>query len=407
MPAEVPAGQNAPVGTSVADETMQSAAADNPTSPEISSAPSAGRSFSQIHNASFHLTAQVGARYDDNIFQSETDKVADTMVWIAPGAEFRFGQSSLAHGSVVYQEAFQRYLQNSVANASLGTGNADFGYDDGRVAVAGGASLQQLYQTNVDALALGIRELTRSDVFGLNGSVESQLGVKLSAKAGADFRRTDYKTAGLVGNQYTDLPLKLYFKATPKVDLSTGITYGIETPQGGGPRGKDWYYNVGARGSFTPKLSGEFSVGYQTRAVGTNPQEKLLGFDGTFSYELTPKTSSALVLSRDFRASALGESLKDSRYSFTLSTDVTPRWQLGASVTYRDLDYGAAVFTTANPPLSLHRRDKGLETGLFTSFNYSDWLTATANYAFRNNHSTLSEVDFSDNILSLMLGFRY
>ncbi len=409
MPAEIPAAQSGAGRPSGIEEPATLAATENPANQEMPSPSdaSAALSLSQKRNTSFYLTAQVGARYDDNIFLSDAGKVGDTIMTVAPGVEFQYGKNSIAHGSVVYQEAFQKYLGDSVTNATLGTGNADFAYDDGHVTAAAAASFQQLYQNNVDVLTLGTRELVRSDLFGLNGSVESQLGVKLSAKGGADFTWTDYKTPGLVSNQYTDWPIKLYYKATPKVDLSTGLTYGIERPDGGGPNARDLFYNVGARGSFTPKLSGEFSVGYQTRAVENNPLQKLLGLDGTLNYELTPKTSSALVFSRQFTASALGQSLENSRYSFSLSTDVTAHWQIGASVTYQDVDYGAAVYTVENQPLLTDRRDKSWEPGLFAGLSYSNWLTATANYTFRNNHSTLSEVDFSDDVLSLMLSFRY
>jgi polysaccharide biosynthesis protein VpsM len=408
-PVEVPAAQSEAVRPPSAAETVEATATENPANPEIPSpsASSAAPDLSQRHDVDFYLTAQVGARYDDNVFETKTGKVGDTILTAAPGAEMQYGKNSIGHGTITYSEAFVRYARKSAGDATLGNGNADFNYNDDSLTAAAAASLQQLYQTNIDTLTLGRKELTRSDIFGINGSVESQLGVKTSGKVGADFTRTDYKTPGLVGGDYSDLPLKLYFKATPKVDLSAGYTYGIEKPQGNGPSSRDAYYNVGARGSFTPKLTGEFSVGYRTRDVQKSPQETLLGFDGTLNYELTSKTTSALAFSRQFTASALGESQKNTRYSFSLSTDTTPLWQIGARLAYQDVDYGAAVFTVADQPAALHRVDGNFETSVFTSYDYSSWLTATANYTFRNNHSTLPGVDFSDNILSLMLVFRY
>jgi hypothetical protein len=409
-PAEVPLAQGPAGRPATVGETAPSAAAgEQPATVEMPSTSDSSTALSllQKRSTSFYLTAQLAGRYDNNIFLSPTHKVADTIITVAPGAEFDFGENSLAHGAVVYQEAFQRYTEHNVGNASLGTGNANFAYDSGTTSVKAAAALQQLYETNVDLLGVGTRELTRSDIVGLNASVESQLSGKTSASAGADFTWTSYKTQGLIGNENTEVPVKLYFKATPKVDLSAGVTYGIDNPKGDGPNGRDLFYNVGARGSFTPKLTGEFSVGYQTRVVADNPQQRLLGFDGTLNYDIAPKTTSVLVFSRQFSTSALGESLVNSHYSFTLSNDLTPRWQIGGSVTYRDVDYGPAVFTVENQPVSTDRRDKDWEAGLFTSLSYSKWLTATANYTFRNNHSTLSIVDFSDDILSLTLTFRY
>jgi hypothetical protein len=409
-PAEGPAAPTAAGRPSAVGEAASSAAAGElPASPEMSfpSDSSAALDLLQKRNTSLYLTAQLGVRYDDNIFLSSTDKVKDSVFTLAPGADFQYGENSLAHGSVVYQEAFQRYAENKVGNASLGTGNADFAYDSGATSVKAAAALQQLYQTNVDLLGTGTKELTRSNLMSLDGSLESQLTGKLSGTIGTDFNWTDYQTQGLVSTETTSVPVKLYFKSTPKVDLSAGVTYAIDNPKGGGPTGRDFFYNVGARGSFTPKLSGEFSVGYQIRAVADNPQQRLLAFNGTLNYDIAPKTTSALVFSRQFSTSALGESLVNSNYSFSVSNDLTSRWQAGGSITYRDTDYGPAVFTVQNHPVSSDRRDKDWEAGLFTSLSYSKWLTATANYAFRTNHSTISPADFSDDILSLTFTFRY
>ena len=395
--------------TSAADTPMEPAMDDTAEGPEreVPSRSSVARNVAAGENTSFHVTADVSAQLNDNVFLSSTDKVHDTIISATPGAEFHFGQRSLAHGSLAYHESFQRYANKSAANVTLGSGNGDFGYNDGNVTAVAGASFQQLYQTNTDILAQGRRELVRSDTLGLNGSVEKQLGAKTSVMIGTSFNRISYKSAGLIGSQDTGLPVKLYFKTTPKVDLSAGVTYDWVKPQNNGPRGRDGYYNIGARGSFTPKLSGEFSVGYRIREVGDSARESLWGFDGALNYELTPKTSSALVLSRQFSTSALGESVQNGSYVLRLSTDVSPEWQIGASLTFRDSDYGTAVFTGATTPVTNPRQDKTWEGGLMTSYIFSSWCSASANYSFRKNHSTVTGVDFSNNLLNLMLGFRY
>jgi hypothetical protein len=211
----------------------------------------------------------------------------------------------------------------------------------------------------------------------------------------------------LVSSRYTDLPFSLYFRALPKLDFLTGFTYGVERPDGGGPTGKDFYYNVGLRGSLTPKLTGEFSVGDRTREVGSNPRERLLGFNGSFNYEVTPKTNAVLTLSRGFNTSALGESLTNGSYRLALRTELTPQWQVGTSLTYRSVDYGTAVFTVANFAAGTRRKDDYWEGGLDATYNYSQWLTASAYYTLRNNRSTVPGVEFSNNILGLILGLRY
>jgi len=358
-------------------------------------------------NAAIHVMADVGVRYDDNLFLSADNKVSSIITTVTPGVELRYGQNSLAHGSFIYREAFTRYSRGGISSLNLGTGNADFGYDDGRLNLVATGSYQQTYGNNIDVLSQGQRTLFRSEVLNLDGSAESQLTPKLSGKIGADLSRTSYQSAGLITNEYVSWPLKLYFKATPKVDLSAGVTYGSQRSQGSAPSGRDLYFNVGARGEFTPKLTGEISAGYRTRSAGDNPTERLWGFDGRLAYELTPKTSATLQFSRDFRTSALGESLKNGQYTFALSSDLTPQWHLGASLTYRDVDYGPALFSTQNVILVAERRDHYWEGGLTASYLFSNWLSATADYTLRNDHSTLPGIEFSDKIMSLTLGLRY
>jgi hypothetical protein len=405
-PAAEPAPRAEPAPVETASESPPAESSDNPNLRPPTRRSRAPR-ISLGDNAAIHLTTTVGVRRDDNLFLSATDKVGDTIVSVTPGVELGFGQNSLAHGSLVYREAFTRYSGGRAPNVTLGAGNADFGYDDGTLAVTAAGSLQQTFGNNVDVLSLGRRALFRSDVLGLGGSAEWQLGAKLSAKGGLDYSRTSYQSGGLIDNQYFSSPVKVYFKATPKVDLSAGFTYGDVRPQGGGPSGRDLYYNVGARGEFTPKLTGELSVGYRTRTVGDHPVEKTWGLDGAFNYELTPKTNAKLALSRGFSTSALGESLKNGQYTLTLTTDFTPQWQMGANVSYRDVDYGDAIFNVENVILSAHRRDHYWETSLMASYIFSTWLSATADYTFRTDRSTLPGIEFSNNLMSLTLGLRY
>jgi hypothetical protein len=384
---------------------------DETVSPDLAAAADSAVTYrpppATTANGGIILTANLSARHDDNVFWSQTNKVSDTVVSLAPGAEYRFGQNSLAHGGIRYEEAFTRYTGKSVPNANLGSGSADFGYADEKLNVVGTAAFNQLYQNNTDLLAQGGRTLLRSDTLALGAAVESQFTAKLSAKLGGNYQRTEYKTAGLVTSRNLEWPFSLYFHALPKLDFLTGFTYGTERPEGGGPTGKDLYYNVGLRGSLTPKLTGEFSVGDRIREVGTNPRERLLGFDGSFNYEVTPKTNGVLALSRGFSVSALGESLTNGSYRLGFTTEMTPQWQMGTYVTYRSVEYGSAVFTLANSSAVNRRKDNYWEGNLEATYNYSLWLNASAYYTLRNNRSTVPGVEFSNNIVGLILGLRY
>ena len=382
--------------------TAESTLADEP-SVSAKSSPGSG-------NTAFNITADLSVSHDDNIYLSNLSPVGDTIVAVTPGIAFSFGQNSLAHGSLNYSSAFTHYLNNTSPNVTLGNGAGTFGYDSGTVAIKGDASYQELNQSNNDALVTQ-QAIYRSNVLGLNASVESHLTAKTSVMSGINYNKTKYKTAGLIGSQETEIPLKFYFETTPKVSLSTGFAIRHVNPQNGGERGRDLDYNVGARGNFTAKLNGEISADYRTRTVGNNPKENLWGLNGAVHYELTPKTTSSLSILNDFSTSAQGQSLNNSSYNLSLSSDLTPQWQLGANLAYRRTQYGPTLFSpTPNPlliPAQIDRNDKYWAANLQATYLFRSWLSATATYSHRLNNSNLTLAEYADNVLSLMVTWRY
>ncbi len=360
------------------------------------------------NNSSFGVSADLSVSRDNNVFLTSTDKVSDTIIAVTPGVEFRFGQNSLTHGSVSYKNAITRYAGKSAPNVALSNAAADFGYDTGSLTILGNALFQQLNQNNSAVAGLGQSVIYRRDVLAVNSSVESHLTAKTSVKTGINYNKSNYKTGGLIGSQETEVPLKFYLETTPKVSLSAGVGFRRVTPENGGVNSsKDLDYNIGARGSFTAKLSGEFSLDYRTRSVSGNPKENLWGFNGTLNYEVTPKTTSSLAFSNDFNTGARGESLKNSSYALRLSSDLTPQWQLGAGLAFRRIEYGPTVFRLNIP--SVDRTDSLWEGDLQASYLFRSWLSMSANYTLRRNHSSLplSAADYSDSIISLIVGWRY
>ena len=119
------------------ETAVTAAGTDESISPELSAAATEAVTYrpspATTANGGISLTANLSARHDDNVFWTKTNKVSDTIVSVAPGAEYRFGQNSLAHGGISYAEAFTRYTGKSAPNANLGSGSADFGYADEKI----------------------------------------------------------------------------------------------------------------------------------------------------------------------------------------------------------------------------------------------------------------------------------
>jgi hypothetical protein len=412
--AEHVAATEAPETSSEQMQGEGTPAEDNP-SPSGRSRKATSR-ISQGENEKLTATLTLGAQHDDNVFFSNSDKVSDTIYSIEPGLAFVFGQNSLDHGSLRYQENFLRYANHTSPNVNLGSANGDFGYQDGGLQLALVGSYQQLFQNNIDVLTLGGGALYRSNVFNLSGIGEVQLGASTSASAGITYNRISYALPTLLSSEDIGFPVNVYYHLTPKVDLSAGYTYGIFRPQGSGPDAKDGYANVGARGQFTEKLNGSVTVGYITRTFDTvagapqssqTPSTHGLGFTGNLGYDITPKTTANLSFSRSYSASALAQTTTNSAYNLSVTTALSPQWQIGEGLSEQIVDYGPQVFLLQNTLVTGNRKDTLLIADLQLTYIYSRWLSSTAAYFFRNDHSTISTIDFSDNIFSLSVNLSY
>jgi hypothetical protein len=337
-------------------------------------------------------------------------KAADTIYSVAPGIELQYGQNSLSHGSLVFNEAFTRYANKTAPNANLGSGTADFGYDNGDLNLSAAAKYQQVYQNDRTTAGLSGQTIVRQDVFGITSTAEEHFTPKTSVSTGATYNQTLYKAAGLVNNQDVTVPLKVYYAVTPKVSLSTGVEYRHSQTDLAGSTGKELYYNLGARGDFTPKLSGEFSVGYRSREADNAPKENLLSFSGNFAYEVTAKTNASLNFSRDFTTDALGKSLKNATYGLKLSTSPTPQWQFSAGLTYQTVDYGLISYYTSSTNLQIVRNDDYWSGDFQATYLFSNSLSTAFDYTVRSNNSTaplLAGAAFNDNMFSFMLNWKY
>lgn len=401
-----PAGATTGVGGQGPVRITRTRAAD-PTTDEAASIGSTGSRVALNRNFSISLTGSVSVSHDSNIFLQNENEVSETITSMRPGVEFRFGQRSRASGQIGYQMAFNDYSNNAGANSRLGTGNAEFSYANSRSSFDVGAMYQQVEQGTRDTASVSGNTLLRRTIAGLETRGETALSAKTSVELGVNIDWTKYKREGLVGGNNISVPIKVYVAATPKLSVSTGYSYEKFTPQGEGVGADGGFYNVGLRGNISEKLSANFSVGYRTREFTNNLSEGFWGFDGSFGYQMTSKSSLALALSKNLSSSASGESLKSSNYALSFSTAPSSRWQFTGGVAYRDVDYGPTVFAAIPGTVSPDRSDAYWEFNLNATYVITSWMNTAAAWSQRRNRSNRSDAEFSNNLLSLIVGFRY
>lgn len=345
--------------------------------------------------AELFLTGSLGVRADDNIYLAR-DASSDLIFDLTPGAEISFGKNAQFKGKLTLAEAFTSYSDNSALNTNLFSADFVSRFDDGKLRLGYDLSFRELNQNSFDArpaLAGLTPGLVRRDNFATTVSAESELSQKTAVATSLSFTRDNYKLAGYSDTDSITVPIDFYYKWTPKTDLSIGYRY-RDTQVQIGQDSTDHFFNVGARGEFSPKLTGRFAVGLNRRQVAHGGEANQLGLEAKFAYELTPKTSLEVGASNDFGTSPQGQQLKNKTVNALVTAKLTPEWSLNAGLSWRAIDYGA-------------RTDDYWEGQVGTTFIISSNVRMVGGYVYRNYSSDLRLNEFRNNVFSVAANFRY
>lgn len=337
--------------------------------------------------AELFVTGAVGIRADDNIFldQSGTN---DVIFDVSPGLDLTFGKDSKLQGSLTAGVAFSSYSDNSKLNTSLFSSNFTSRFDDGKMKAGFNLSFNELNQNAPD-----IRGLTRRDVFSTGGNVEVEISQKTSVGAGITFNHDNYKRVSYSDSDTLTIPVNFYYELTPKVDMSVGYRF-RDYQATIGADSMDHFFNVGARGEFSPKLTGTVAVGVSSRELSPGGSDTMLGFDSSLSYELTPKTSLQFGASNDFGTTPQGQQQKNLSLNSSIVTKLSEEWTLNGGLSYRATKYST-------------RTDDYWETSLGASYIINANVRMVGAYVYRNYVSDLASSEFSNNVFSVAANLRY
>ncbi len=345
-------------------------------------------------NAELFVTATTGVRYEDNTLLTENNTVDDVVLQFVPGIELIFGKNSLYSGSFVAQESITHYLDNDSIDSNLESFFFKSDYAFSRLSMSLDASYKMLEQNSRDVT--NAATLTRRDTYDVSFNGEYGLTEKIKFGSGVSYSNTNYKTAGFNDSKSYTVPVNLYYAITPKVDLSIGVRH-HETIIESAPDFKDDYYNIGARGEFTPKLSGHFSVGFTDRQPEAGKSSSLIGMDFDLSYAFSPKTNFTFNASNDFSASSVGGTSQEVlSFTFGGTTQITSQLSTSASVTFQQADYTPGG-----------RSDDFIVFNISASYAFNQHISTSLTYNFQQNDSSLAGASFTANVISLNASFRY
>jgi polysaccharide biosynthesis protein VpsM len=342
--------------------------------------------------AELFVTAGLSVAADDNVFLDSANEQDDTIISFTPGVDLVFGKGSATTGNVYYREEIRRYSDNDNQDGEF----SNVGFRSSTNAGSGkfdiNGSYAQIAQNDNDIRAAGI--IVRRDVTNLGASAEFDVTGKTSLAVGTTFLSTKYDVATYRDSDVWSLPVDLYYEATEKLDWSVGYRYRTTDQDGAARDFKDHFVNIGARGEFSPKLTGQVRVGYLTRKIDGGGDESDLGLDSSFDYAATEKTSLRLFLSNDYGNSGTGDSTKTLRWGGSVNTNFTEQWFASASLSLSSAEYPT-------------RDDDFLDTSVTVGYKYNQFVNFTASVAMRDNDSTAATAKFDNTVFQFGANIRY
>jgi polysaccharide biosynthesis protein VpsM len=343
-------------------------------------------------NAELFLTADVSMEVDDNIFLRRSGLEINDVIWkVTPGVDFKFGKDALTSGNVFYTHSFHRYADTTRQNTDLPSIGINSLYSNGKSKFDFGASYRKSASNEASApgaiLEKNITSGRAIGEFGFSEKTSFGGGVRYEAEelpAGGVYRDSDKWT----------VPLDLYFEFSPKLQASVGYQYRNTDLSGNAVDFKDHFFSVGARGEFTPKLTGQVRVGYVTRDFSNNRDESDIGAGVDLTFAASDKTSVTIGASSDFETTPTGENNQVKSLNLGLNSRIDEQWSWNIDGSLRSMDYAT-------------RTDDMVSLGGGFSYTYSEALRFAARFVHKSQSSPLASAEFDNNVFSLSANLRY
>lgn len=350
-------------------------------------------------NAELFVTASTAVQSDSNLFVKPNNEQSDVAYSFTPGVDLVFGKAAATKGNVYYREEIRRYSDNTGQNTTLSTVGAKAAYSTGITKVDLNASYSQIAQNDAKTVAatgaINERYIVRREVSTLGAKGEYGVSEKTSLGLGVDYTKTNYARASYVDSDVWSLPVDVFFKASPKLDWSAGYTYTDSSLTGSAKDNSDHFFNIGARGEFTPKLNGQVKVGYNMLSLEGGQELSQLGVDSKLTFDYSAKTSYSLTVANGFDNAVTGESTKNLTFGLSAETQFADQLSGNAGVNYTRTKY------------ALHTDDY-TDFNLGLNYTYNSYVNFAATLAFRENTSDKSPAnEYSQNVFSLTANIRY
>jgi hypothetical protein len=340
------------------------------------------------------ITVAASVRRENNVFLSSQDQQADTIYVLVPGINLQWtgGKSSLG---IALSEQFSRYSTNRELDDHLLNFASNLAYKGANSSLGLAASYQQDDQTSLSIQSSD--QTVKHSLADVTANGEMQVGGKTSIGVGVQFDRTIYPEVGYIDTDVWNFPVNVYYAVTPKTDLSLGYQNTRTRLATGTGNSEDNFYNVGARGQFTAKLSGQVRVGVTDHKPEVGAKSSDLGLSANVDYVATPKTTFDLAAGSGYSTSPLGTGEKVFSMGLTGRSQLSEAWLATLGATYDSTNYLS----------TLGRVDGFWVANIGLSYIWTSTTNFEVDYVYRKNSSNVAADAFNDNVLTFTVASRF
>lgn len=366
-----------------------------------------------MHLGPVRIHPSVGIReaYDDNVFDTPKDEVADTVTIASPGIRFELPlqESSIKWG---YRADIVNFNTHSDQNY---VGHVIDGNIDLQTAKGAGLSINEHFEATEDSATIetDIRHprVTNNVGFSLTPppSLFRRFGIELHyLNYDTGYTETEFKSSN---RNETQIGSTLSFAIFPKVYSLLEINYGWtdydkESFDTALPRSDSVFYDLltGLRWNITGKSVGTFKIGYRMRDYEKGELKDFKGLITSLGADVAilPKTTITVTIERSQQESEFtpqNNFFENNSILFTVRHSITEKTQ----ATF----YGG--FTRAEWPEGVEdffgsgrQRKDDVFSGTFEmKYFVRQWLFANFSYAYQNRNSTIPSVEHKENIVSV------
>ena len=353
------------------------------------------------------------AEFNDNIYLRSSDKDSDVILHLIPGLELSKGsKDSQSSIKFTVTEDLSMYMDDDENNYQATHVNAAYSYVGARLSgtIAAGFDMNQ----NTTSRDIKVGDMIEYYTYYAKAIGSYKIGEKVSVSSGFSWNGTAYQNHR---DSYNDretyaVPVNVYHSVLTE-KLRAGLSYeyrytdlaanGNERSDGKNPGYQQvHFFGVSAVGEVTEKLTVDGRVGYTTsdysrRTTGNNDdRENTLGLNAAFNWAATEKTSARLALSRDFEISGNGDDITSTGVGLTVNHRMDTHWSFNAGLDYRNDDYN-----------NRDRKDDVYTARVGANYNVNEYLNIAASYSFQWDDSNDSDSEYTKNLVSLSLNFRY